>query len=159
VAGVHAAHARPGLAEDRVLGGDRQIAEHVQHVAAADREPVDHRDDGLRDVANRGVQRLDVHRTLATRTGGAWRIAALTALFLVAARAERLIAGAGQHDHPDRSVPSRVQERVGQLRHGRGAEGVAHLGSVDGDPRDAVLLLVEDVRVRHAPSDLYAGGG
>ena len=35
------------------VGGDREVAEHVQHVAAADRVAVHHGDDGLRDVADR----------------------------------------------------------------------------------------------------------
>src|SRR5215211_4549335 len=37
VAAVERAHARAGLAEARVVGGDRQVADDVQHVAAADR--------------------------------------------------------------------------------------------------------------------------
>jgi hypothetical protein len=35
-AAVPRAHPRPRLAEDRVVGGDRQVAQHVQDVAAAD---------------------------------------------------------------------------------------------------------------------------
>src|SRR5437667_11993154 len=61
VPGIDAADAWPRLAEDRGVGGDREIAEHVQHVAAADRESVDHRDHGLGNVADRAVQGLDVH--------------------------------------------------------------------------------------------------
>jgi hypothetical protein len=38
---------RPGLAEARVVGGDREVADEVQHVAAADRVAGDHRDDRL----------------------------------------------------------------------------------------------------------------
>src|SRR5207249_6665703 len=88
---VDAADARPRLAEDRAVGGDREIAEHVQHVAAADRESVDHRDHGLGNMADRAVKRLDVHRPTEGSTrgaGGARRVAALPALLLIAARAE-----------------------------------------------------------------------
>ena len=46
-AAVEAADARPGLPEARVVGGDREVADHVQHVAAADRVAGDHRDDRL----------------------------------------------------------------------------------------------------------------
>ena len=35
-AAVEAADPRPGLAEPRVVGGDREVADHVQHMAAAD---------------------------------------------------------------------------------------------------------------------------
>src|SRR3954471_15257979 len=47
-AAVEAAHARAGLAEARVVGRDRQVADEVQDVAAADRVAGDHRDHGLR---------------------------------------------------------------------------------------------------------------
>src|SRR2546425_11670623 len=76
-------------------------------------------------------------------------IAALAALLLVAAGAERLVAGAGQHDHADRRIPACVDEGVGQLGDGLRAEGVTHLRPVDRDPGDAVLLLVQGVGVRH----------
>ena len=38
-----------------------------------------------------------------------------------------------------------VRESGGQLEQGRGPEGVAHLGAVDGDACDAFCLVVEDV--------------
>ena len=50
----------PGLAEARVVGGDREIADDVQDVAAADRVAGDHRDDGLRHPADLDVQVGDV---------------------------------------------------------------------------------------------------
>src|SRR5690606_4967946 len=37
IAAVEAAHARTGLPENRVIGGNRQVADHVQHVTAANR--------------------------------------------------------------------------------------------------------------------------
>src|SRR5207247_8666828 len=109
VARVHAADAGPGLAEDGVLGGDREIAEDVQHVAAADREAVDHRDDRLRDVADRAVQSLDVHRAIegsarGSGTFGARGVAALAPLLLVPAGAERLVPGAGEHPDAEGGV-------------------------------------------------------
>src|SRR5579864_546336 len=48
VAAVEAADPRTGLAEPGVVGGDREVAHDVQHVAAADRVPGHHRDHGLR---------------------------------------------------------------------------------------------------------------
>src|SRR5207249_11801057 len=71
----------------------------------------------------------------------------------IAARAEGLVAGAREHGDADRRVPPRVKERVGQLGDGDRPERVADLGPVDRDPGDAVLLLVEDVCVRHGASD------
>jgi hypothetical protein len=50
---------RPDLSELRAVGSDRQIAEHVQHVTAADRVAVDRGDHRLRDVADHAVQVLD----------------------------------------------------------------------------------------------------
>jgi hypothetical protein len=48
------------LAEDRGVGGDREVAEQVKDVAAADGEAVDGRDDGFGDVANHAVQRFNL---------------------------------------------------------------------------------------------------
>src|SRR5919204_287159 len=45
VARVEAADARPGLPEACVVSGDGQVADHVQHVAAADGVARDHGDD------------------------------------------------------------------------------------------------------------------
>ena len=97
-AGVERADARAGLAEARVVGGDRQVAQHVQHVAAADRDAVHGGDHGLGNVADHAVQRLDLEQARLGRPV----VAGLVALLLVAARAERLVARAGQHDHADR---------------------------------------------------------
>ena len=63
--GIDAPDARTGLPEDRGVGGDAEVAEHVKDVAAADGEAVDHGDDRLRDVADGAVQGLDVHRALS----------------------------------------------------------------------------------------------
>src|SRR5713226_4509776 len=49
VPGVHAAHPGARLAEDRVLRGDREVAEDVEDVPAADRKAVDHGDHRLWD--------------------------------------------------------------------------------------------------------------
>src|SRR5262249_30794241 len=51
-AAVEAADARAGLPEARILGRDREIAHHVQHVSPADRVPRDERDHGLRHAAD-----------------------------------------------------------------------------------------------------------
>ena len=59
-AAVEGADARAGLAEARVVGGDREVADEVQHVAAADRVAGDHRDDRLGQAADLDVQVGDV---------------------------------------------------------------------------------------------------
>ena len=56
--GVERPHPRAGLAEHRVLGGDRDVAEDVEHVPTADGVPVDGGDDRFGDVADEPVQRL-----------------------------------------------------------------------------------------------------
>ena len=50
----------PGLAEARVVGGDREVADEVQDVPAADGVAGDHRDDGLGQAADLDVQVGDV---------------------------------------------------------------------------------------------------
>ena len=59
-AAVEAADARAGLAEAGVVGGDREVADDVQHVAAADRVAGDHRDDRLGQAPHLDVQVGDV---------------------------------------------------------------------------------------------------
>ena len=59
-AAVERADARAGLAEARVVGGDRQVADEVQDVAAADRVAGDHRDDRLGQAADLDLQVGDV---------------------------------------------------------------------------------------------------
>ena len=51
---------RAGLAEARVVGGDRQVADDVQDVPAADRVAGDHRDDRLGQAPDLDVQVGDV---------------------------------------------------------------------------------------------------
>src|SRR4051794_5413714 len=80
-------------------------------------------------------------------------VALVAANALVAARAERLRTLAGEDDHPDRGVLAGTLERLGELDHRLGAEGVADLRAVDRDLGDAVAgELVADVRE-------LAGGG
>ena len=102
-----------GLSEDGRVGGDREVAHHVQHVAAADGVAVHHRDHWLRDVADHAVQRVHVHRPIG-RVPRRPSIAAVASFLLIAAGAECLVAGAGQHHDADvRS--QRRREGVDQL--------------------------------------------
>ncbi len=78
----------PTWPKTRGVGGDRQVAQHVQHVAAADREAVDRRDHRLGHVADRPVQRVDLEQAGLRRAV----VAGLHPLLLVAAGAERLLA-------------------------------------------------------------------
>ena len=59
-AAVERADPRPGLAEARVVGGDREVADDVQHVPAADRVAGDHRHDRLRQPPDLHLQVGDV---------------------------------------------------------------------------------------------------
>ena len=102
-AGVEGADARAGLAELRGVRGDGQVAQHVQHVAAADRDAVDRGDDRLGDVADQPVQVADLEQAALGRAV----VAGLGALLQVAAGAERLLAGAGEDDRRRRRCPPR----------------------------------------------------
>ena len=81
----------PGLAEDGVVGGDRQVADQVQDVAAADRVAGDHRDDRLRSAADLHVEVADVEPADALLGDLVVAdVAVVAADPLVAARAEGL---------------------------------------------------------------------
>src|SRR5262249_37360770 len=62
----------------------------------------------------------------------------------VAAGAECPVAGAGEHDHADPAVPAGLEESLDQLLDGMRPEGIEHLGTIDCDGRDALLLRVEE---------------
>src|SRR5947209_1197487 len=88
VAAVEAADARARLAEARVLRGDREVADDVQHVTAPDGVAGDHRDDRLRQAADLD---LDVEDVQAADSLGV-DVAVIAAHALVAARAKGLRA-------------------------------------------------------------------
>ena len=116
-AAVEAAHPRTRLAEPGVVGGDRHVADQVEDVAAADCVAGDHRDDRLREAADLDVQLADVEAADALLGDLVVAdVAVVAADPLVAARAERLVAGAGEDDRADAGVVAGA------------AEGVAHLG-------------------------------
>ena len=135
VAAVEAPDLRAGLAEAGVVGGDREVADHVEHVPAADRVAGHHRDDRLRQPAHLDVE---VGHVEAADARAAGHVAGVAAHVLVAARAEGERALAGEDDHADGGVLARPLERVRDLDERLGAEGVPHLGPVDRDLRDPV---------------------
>src|SRR5205823_2212172 len=140
-AGVERSHARARLAEARVQGGDREVAEHVQHVPAADRQAVDGRDHRLGDLADRAVQRLDLEQPAARGPV----VAAGRALLLVASRAEGALARPRQRHHADVGRRPGSLEAVDQLVDGVRRERVQPRRAVDHDPAQALLYLVAHV--------------
>src|SRR6202043_600376 len=112
----------------------------------ADRVAGDHRDHRLGRAADLDVQVGDVEAPHAT---GLALVAGVAADALIAPRAERVGALAGQHDHADRGVLAGPGERLGELDHRLRAKGVADLGAVDRDLRDPGLAraFVADVGV------------
>ena len=88
-----------------VLGGDREVADEVEDVAAADRVPGDRRDNRLGGAADLHVQVADVEAadTLLGDLVGA-DVAVVAADLLIAAGAEGLVAGAGEDDRADVEV-------------------------------------------------------
>ena len=142
-AAVEGAHARAGLAEAGVVGGDREVADEVQDLPAADRVAGDHGDDRLRQAAHLHVQVGDVEAADLRALGHVARVAAHA---LVAAGAEGQLALAGEDDRADVRVLARELERLRDLHDRLRAEGVADLGAVDRDLRDPVPAgLVADV--------------
>src|SRR4051794_41170268 len=147
-AAVEAADARSGLAEAGVVGGVGEVAHDVQQVPAADRVAGDHRDDRLRKAPDLDVQVGHVEPAYAALGGGVLvHVAGVAAHALVAARAERQGALAREHDRAHVEVLARLLEGIAYLDQRLRPEGVAHLGAVDRDLRDALGGLVPDVGV------------
>jgi hypothetical protein len=110
-------------------------------VPTTDRHAIDGGDDRLGDVANHLLQVADLEHS---RLGRAV-VAGLGALLDVASGAEGLVAGAGEHDRPDRRVGPGEAECLDELLDGLGAEGVVALRAVDRDVGTAVRHGIRDV--------------
>ena len=114
-----------GDAEGGVVGGHHQVAREHDLEAAGQRRAVDGRDDRLGEVALGQA---------AEAAAGPHDVAALTAAegLEVHAGAERLVAAAGDDDHPAVGVLGQLVHDGGhRLAHGA-VDGVARLGPVDG---------------------------
>ena len=72
-------------------------------------------------------------------------VAVVAADLLVASGTERVRSRSRQDDGAHRDVVARALERVGELEERLGAKRVAPLRSVDGDARDPLGNLVDDV--------------
>ena len=143
VAAVERAHLGAGLPEHGVVGGDGQVGDEVEDVAAADGVSGDHGDDRLGEAPHLD---LEVEHVEAGCPAGS-RYPASPRIFWSPPRAERLVACAGEDDHPDGLIVPGDLEGIGQLEQGGWPEGVADFRSVDGDLGDAVDRLVDDVFV------------
>ena len=88
VAAVEAADFRPGLPENGVVGGNRQVADDVQDVPAADGVARHQRDHGLGHGANDALKLQHVEARHAVIAD----VARVAAHLLVAARAEGVFA-------------------------------------------------------------------
>src|SRR5215217_817994 len=136
VAGVEAAHDRPDLAEHGRLLRDREVADHVQDVPAANGEAVHRGDDWLLVALD---QVVDVQDGQDARI----RVRVFEVL-LPAANAEEALARAGQHEYPRPRLEPRLLEHRLQLTAHLGVEHVPVVGTVQRDTADGAVLLVED---------------
>ncbi len=143
-AAVPGADPRPGLAEDGVVGGDREVAAEVKDVAAANRVARHHRHHRLRQSPHLHLQVGDMKAADGSALGD---VAGVAANLLVAARAERLRALAGEDHDADLGILAGQLQRGGDLDQRLRPEGVEGLGPVDADLGDSLGKLVVDVVV------------
>jgi hypothetical protein len=149
---VEAGHVGIGLLEAGVLpAGDGEVGHDVEAVAAARRPPGHHADHHLGHEPDQPLHLEDVEAAGAAGIDGVGRLALGVAVAitpadaLVAPRAERptpVTGGrpvAGEQDATDVARRAGVVERPVQLVDRVGAEGVADLGSVEGDAHGAVV--------------------
>ncbi len=120
----------------------REVAQHVEDVAPADRVAGHHGHHRLRQPADLDVQVGDQEAAHAALPDGVVAdVAGVAPGPLVAAAAEGQRPLAGQDHHPDVGVLPGQGEGVDQLLDGVGPEGVAHLGPVDGDLGDQATAV------------------
>ena len=142
--------------ERGLLGGDDEVDLPQQVEGAAACHAVDGTDDRLPQVARLRAEvftRIVEHEgrgtgsyvhgfaVLAHRvvTGGLAQ-----GLVAVDTGAERLVAGSGQDDRPHVVVAPKGPPQGAELALHDGVEGVVDLGPIEGDPGDAVGLLVAE---------------
>ena len=126
-----------GLAEAGVVGGDGEVAHDVEDVAPADGVAGHHGHDRLGQPPDLDVEVGDQEPTDAPLAHGVVAdVAGVAPDPLVAPGAERLRPLAGEDDHADVGVLAGQVEGGDELLDGVGPEGVADLGSVDGDLGD-----------------------
>lgn len=118
-----------GLAKAGVVGGDGEVADDVEDVAAADSVTGDHGDDGFGEGADFFLKVEDVEAGDAVFAD----VAGVAAHFLVTARTEGFFALASENDDSDGGVFVGHVEGGEQLAHGLGAKGIANFGAVDCD--------------------------
>src|SRR5205085_6905629 len=139
---IEGTDARPGLTESRIVCSNRQIADDMQHVTAADRVACDHRDHRLRKTSNLF---LDIENVEPRNAFGV-DVAGFAAYALIATGTERLVPLAGEDHHADVGVVAREIEGLLQFADRLGPEGIAHLGTIDRDLANAVFRpLIFDV--------------
>jgi len=131
----------PDVPDERVVDHHRQVARHLQLVAAAHRDAVDARERRLAELAEPVVRILERAEPFPVFT----RIAevVLRPRFQIGAHAERA-PRAGEDDDANLVVPRRVLGGAGQLAQQPEVERVQHLGTVEGDRRARRRLLVHD---------------
>ena len=121
-----------GLAEAGEVLGDREIAGHADFLAAADAHAVDAGDDRLVAAEDRRDHVVEQPHVLAVflRVAGV-----VLGIFLgVAAGAERLVAGAGEHHRVDVPGVARGAEGEDDALHHVGGVGIELRRVVEGDP-------------------------
>src|SRR5215472_10080573 len=124
-----------------MVGRDREVAQHLENVPAADAGAVYRGNDRLGDVTDEPVQRLDLEDAAL-----GWAVVAgLLALLLVAAGTERSVPCPRQRHDADLPINPGHLERADQLVYGAAPKSVVSLGPVDRDPGHAAVSFVENV--------------
>src|SRR6185437_5848467 len=143
VAAIKASHLRSALAEYGIVGGDGQIAHHMQHMTTTHREAGHHRDHRL----GQGPDLLLQIENIQSGNPVVADISRLAPDPLIPAGAKRLGASPGEEDHAHRRILAHGDERLNQFSGGLWTKGITHLGPVDRDPRDPLAHFVENIRV------------
>ena len=131
----------PDVADERVVDHHRQVARHLELVAAADADAVDARDRRLSDLAEAVVgilERAEPLPVLARACRGS------RACQLLRSAPTQNARPPGHDEDPDGVVPRRVLGGPRDLAQHAEVERVQHLGPVQRDRRAGRLLGVDD---------------
>ena len=148
---VEAADPWADLPELRVIGGDGEVAHHVQDVTPAYGVSCHHRDDGFGATPDLDVQIRDVEAPdglssrSAPRRVRIFEVSGISPYLLVSSGTESVRSFPRQDDDPCLEVLPGIFESTLHLDNRQGTEGVTHLRTVYGDLRDPLRLLVLDV--------------
>jgi hypothetical protein len=139
---------RSGLTEDGVVGCDREVTDHMEHMPAPDRITGHEGNHRLRHAPDVALKFEDIQPGKAIPAN----ITRLSTNPLVSSGAEGILTVLRwsiprEEDNSNRGILSRIADGLLEFLLSLGAEGIPHLWPIEGAPRHPIALVIGDVLI------------